>query len=231
MKRKYCIHTMMVPIAAALLTTSASASELSDKLYDFFIDGASVTPGVGFRQAGLKVTRLSDGAEGKIVQRDDEAYFLSYSTRPWYSEKYPNLGLSFIFNISSFNAGRQETGPDVFEDLGTRASGEFIYVAPTIFYQWGEHRYVGRYTRVGLGLGLGMARFNGDVILTSTPDQERISVSSTTTDLKLAPGLLLETRWNHWGLRFTVAGPTLHQDEYDIQVEDMAFNLGYSFVF
>lgn len=40
-----------------------------------------------------------------------------------------------MFNISSFNANKQETSKDVFEDVGTRASGEFLYVVPTAFYQ------------------------------------------------------------------------------------------------
>ena len=86
---KYLRHSnaTIVLIMAALLTSPAGASEFSDGLYNYFIDGASVTLGVGTRQAGLKVTRISDGAEGKIVQRNEEAYFLSNSTKPSYSKK------------------------------------------------------------------------------------------------------------------------------------------------
>lgn len=230
MKYRHQIGNVIAVLTTALMATQAGASEVSAWLYDYFIDGASVTLGVGTRQAGLKVTRLSDDAEGKIVQRDEEAYFLSYSTRPWFSKNYPNLGMSTMFNISSFNADKQEISKDVYEDLGTRTSGAFIYVVPTVFYQWGDYRYVGSYTRVGFGLGLGLARYNGDMILTSTSTQERITLNSR-TKLKVASSFMLESRWNQWGVSLTVAGPALENDEYTIQVEDVAIHLGYSFVF
>ena len=214
-----------------LFSQSASCSELSESLYDYFIDGASIRLGVGVRQSGLKVIRKSDKAEGKLVQRNDEAYFLTYSTKPTFLPVNPNMGYSFMFNISSFDADRQETSVDVFEDLGTRASGQFIYVVPAFFYQWGESRYEGKYTRIGIGLGLGISRFNGDIILDGPSGPETVSLANTRTELKAASGLFIESRWNHWGIRISVAGPTIEDDIYKIQVEDVAVNLGYSFVF
>jgi len=207
------------------------SSELSDDLYDFFIDGASLRLGLGVRQAGLKVTRKSDGAEGKVVQRDEEAYFITYSTKPGFLKSSPSVGYTFMFNLSSFDADQQETSKDVYEDLGTRASGEFLYVVPTVFYQWGESRYEGKYTRIGIGVGLGLTRFNGEVLLSGPSGNETVSLSDTRTKLKAATSFILESRWNHWGIRLSVAGPTQETEEYNIQVEDVALNLGYSFVF
>lgn len=54
------------PLIILIITLSpvnpATASELYDDLYDYYIDGASLRLGIGTRQAGLKVIRKSDDA-------------------------------------------------------------------------------------------------------------------------------------------------------------------------
>lgn len=214
-----------------LMTGTVTASEFSDDLYDLLIDGASLRLGIGTRQSGLEVVRKSDGAAGKLVQRDEKAYFLTYNLKPRFLDSNPNLGYNFLFNLSSFNANLQETSKNVYEDIGTRTSGEFIYVVPTFFYQWGEYRYDGKYARIGIGLGLGLMRFDGNVALTGPSGQETISLANRHTNLRVASSFMLEGRWNHWGIVVSAAGPTLETDEYQIQIEDVAINLGYSFVF
>ena len=231
MNNKSYLKISITLIIALFLMAPATASELADDLYDFFIDGASLRLGVGTRQAGLKVIRKSDSAEGKVVQRNEEAYFLTYSTKPTFLKSLPNLGYTFMFNLSSFDANKQEISNDVYEDIGTRASGEFLYVVPTAFYQWGEHRYEGKYTRIGVGLGLGLMRYKGNVELDGPSGQETITLSDDRTKLRIASSFMLESRWNHWGIIISAAGPTLENDTYQIQVEDVAINLGYSFVF
>ena len=226
------VISIKLPLVFILLFPRAVlSSELSESLYDYFIDGASLRLGFGIRQSGLKVIRKSDKAEGKLVQRNDQAYFLTYSTKPTFLPVNPNFGYSFMFNVSSFDADQQETAVDVFDDLGTRASGQFIYVVPAFFYQWGESRYQGKYTRIGVGLGLGISRFDGNIILNGPSGLETVSLSNTRTELKTASGLFIESRWNHWGISISVAGPTIEDDIYRVQVEDVAVNLGYSFVF
>src|SRR3990172_9058910 len=58
-----------------------------DKAWDYLVDGASITVGTGLRQAEMTVTRKVDGARGKIAERNEQAYFLSYSTRPSFIRK------------------------------------------------------------------------------------------------------------------------------------------------
>ena len=140
-------------LLVSLLPASALAENFSfrDWAYDYFIDGATLKLGAGMRQSGNRVVRLSDKAEGKILDRDEESYFISYSTSPIYAS-IDGLGLTFVFNISGFKADEQEIGRDRFADLGSRARGRFDYVVPTAFYEWGDYRS-GSYTRVGLGMG------------------------------------------------------------------------------
>ncbi len=222
---------LLLPLLLLVPLTNAGADEFSwsDWAYDYFIDGATLKPGIGTRQAGIRVVRLSDEAEGKIVQRNEESYFLQYSTSPiWFSIE--NTGLTFMFNLSGFDADQQEVGRDIFLDLGSRANGRFFYVVPTVFYEWGNY-LSGKYVRLGLGLGAGIASFDGEVILTSTPTNEVVSVDRRSRDITAATSVMLEAHWYHWGLTIQAASPVYETDEYQISVEDISINLGYQFVF
>ena len=202
---------------------------LSTWLYDVLIDGASIRAALGTRQAGVSVHRKSDDAQGKIVQRSTNSWFLSYSTKPTYFS-IDNTGITFIFNISSFDADQQEIANDTFVDLGTRVSGVFYYFVPTVFYEWGDY-YSGTYARLGVGLGLGLAKFSGDVALTSTADDEIVTQTQGRTRFKPAAGVMAELSWKHWSLALEAAGPNYQSDEYETNVEDVSLNLGYRLMF
>ncbi len=215
----------------AFFSGSAAAREMTfnEWAYDYFVNGATLKLALGTRQAGIRVIRNSDKAEGRIVQRNEESYFLSYSTRPIFFS-IENMGLTFVFNFSSFNAGQQEIVRDVFADLGTRASGEFYYVVPTVFYQWGDYTS-GSYARVGIGLGAGVARFSGNVQLTDSAAQDIVSLSQGGASVTFASSFIAEAHWHSWGLTLNVAGPSYETDAFTYNVEDISVNLGYQFVF
>jgi len=201
----------------------------SAAIWDYLTNGSSLTIGIGAREADLTVKRLSDNASGKLVQRNEKSYFLSYSTRPaFFGDSH--FGYDFVFNLSTFRMGQQETAKNVYQDLGTGGSGKFAYVVPTLFYMWGDHRH-GTYFKSGIGLGAGVATFDGDIILTDSATQDRIQFTHKTTELNFASSVVLEGRWNNWGLRFTAAGPSLQQDGYEFQIGDIAVSFGYRFVF
>ncbi len=201
-------------------------------LWDYLYNGASITVGVGTRQAELKVTEKSSGRYGKIAQRDEEAYFLSYSTRPSFIGD-SHFGYTFILNYTTFNMDKQETAKNIYEDLGTRVRGKTAYVVPTLFYQWGEHREKGKFVRLGVGLGMGVAKFNGDIILTDPQPKPLvpIHVSNDSYDLKFAASAFLEARYRHWGIKVSIAGPNYQDETYKYNLSDIAVNLGYSYYF
>jgi hypothetical protein len=201
----------------------------SAAIWDYLTNGSSLTIGIGTREADLTVKRLSDNASGKLVQRNEKSYFLSYSTRPTFFGD-SHFGYDFVFNLSTFRMGQQQTANNMYQDLGTGGSGKFAYVVPTLFYMWGDHRH-GTYFKSGIGLGAGVATFDGDIILTDSATQDRIQFTHKTTELNFASSVVLEGRWNNWGLRFTAAGPSLQQDGYEFQIGDIALSFGYRFVF
>ena len=197
-------------------------------LWDYLYNGASITLGVGTRQAELGVTRKSDDNYGKIVQRDEEAYFISYSTRTTFMGT-TRLAYTFMLNYSTFNLDKQEIGKDDFVALGTQVKGDMAYVVPAVFYQWGEDRYSGTYARIGIGVGMGVTRYRGDIKL--FPSGEIVTLSDRTYDLNFAYGAFAEARFRHIGIKISAAGPTFEDDLYKYNVSDIAISLGYQFYF
>jgi hypothetical protein len=233
-KREYCRG--LISLLALGITFQAAAQDeppapksYSEAIWDYLTNGASLTVGMGGREADLTVKRLSDNASGKLVQRNEKSYFLNYSTRPIFFDD-SKFGYDFVFNLSTFHMSQQEVAKNTYQDLGTGGSGKFAYVVPTLFYMWGDHRQ-GTYFKSGVGLGAGIATFDGDIILTDSATQDRVQFSHKTTELRLASSLVLEGRWNNWGVLITAAGPSLQQDGYQFQLGDIAFSFGYRFVF
>jgi hypothetical protein len=219
---------LLILICLPLSAQSADDS-FSAWLYDYFIDGASVKLGTGTRQSGISVQRSSDGAEGKIYQVRENSFFYSYSTSPIYFS-FKRTGLTFSFNATSFNADQQQVGNDKFVGLGSRVNGSSYYFVPTVFYEFGYYR-TGRFARIGAGLGAGFARFNGDVVLTSTNNNESVTLKRDSTDITFATSLIVEAFWEHFGLTLQYAAPRYETSDYAISVEDISLSLGYNLVF
>ena len=232
--RGYC-HGVILFLTFVSVSRAATPDDpavqatYSAMIWDYLTKGASLTIGIGGREADLTVKRLSDNANGKLVQRNERSYFLSYSTRTTFFDD-SRFGYDFMLNLSTFHMNQQETRKNVYQDLGTGGSGKFAYVVPTIFYLWGDQRQ-GTYFKSGIGLGAGLATFDGDIILTSSPTQDRVHFSHKSTRLSLASSLVLEGRWNNWGILLTGAGPDFQQDGYEFQLSDIALNLGYRYAF
>ena len=228
-------RAIIFPFAFGAISPALAADEppapksYTAVIWDYLATGSSLTVGIGGREADLTVTRLSDNASGKLVQRNERSYFLSYSTRPIFFGE-TKFGYDFVFDLSTFHMGQQQTANNVYQDLGTGGSGKFAYVVPTLFYMWGDHRQ-GTYFKAGIGLGVGIATFDGNIVLTDSTTQEQVTFSNKSTDLHFASSLEMEARWKNWGILITAAGPSLQQNGYEYQLGDIAFSFGYRFTF
>jgi len=236
---KYCKALILfLSIATRVDAETADSSSASDvitdpnisssaKIWNFLTTGASLTIGIGGREADLTVTRLSDNASGKLVQRKERSYFLNYSTRPGFF-KDSRFGYDIMFNLSTFDMDQQEVSNSVYKNLGTGGTGKFAYIVPTIFYMWGDH-HRGTYFKSGFGIGAGIATFDGDIILTSTPANDRVQFSHQTTQPSFATSIVVEGRWNNWGMIISGGGPNFKQDGHEFQISDIAVNFGYRY--
>ena len=222
---------------AVLLLAMPAAAFAQDKpdslgawLYDYLVNGASVTVGFGLHQADITVRDKATDAAGQITDRDNTAWFVSYSTRPSFigASKW---GYNFVLGYTTFNAEKQEVAKDTYRDLGTRLHGRVASVVPTLFYQWGEHGRQAAYLRTGLGLGLGVTKYEGDIILNYPANTTPVSVSSGNYDLKVAGSFYLEGRYRHAGFTVVAAGPSYEDDKYRYNVNDISAYLSYTYYF
>ena len=81
-------------------------------------DEAHLRVGYGVVQWALDVTRASDGATARLVQRDNSAVFISYGSKPSFF-KDTNFGYTFMVNYVDFSMTKQSIPGDKFADLGT----------------------------------------------------------------------------------------------------------------
>jgi hypothetical protein len=203
-----------------------------NKLWNYMTDEANLTLGYGILEADLTVKRKSDGANATMSQRDTSTIFLVYSTRPSFF-KDSNFGYTFMINYVAFDMGEQEISRNEFANLGTHVTGSMIYAVPTLYYQWGEHRYTGRFVRLGVGAGVGAATYSGTVQLTGSqvPGGEIVHTSNSSYEPRLALSNFLEARWNHFGISMSYVAPRIYGDNYDIKVSNFSVNVGYTYYF
>ncbi|HUJ17603.1 MAG TPA: hypothetical protein VL197_06390 [Nitrospirota bacterium] len=200
-------------------------------LWNSVTDEAHITVGYGILETDLKINRKSDGASATMAQRDTSAIFLSYSTASSFF-KDSNFGYSFMVNYVNFDMGEQEISRNEFVNLGTHISGQMIYAVPTLFYQWGEHRYKGKFVRLGVGAGLGAATYSGTVQLSGSQiPGEIVYTANKSYAPRLALSDFLEARWHHFGIVVTYAAPRIYGDTYDIKVSNFSVNIGYTYYF
>ncbi len=190
-------------------------------------DEAHINVGYGIVQWKMDLKRSSDGATATMVQRDDSAIFVSYGSKPSFF-KDSHFGYTFMVSYVGFDMKKQSVSGDQFSDFGTEVQGYLVYAVPTLYYQWGEHRYKGRFVRLGLGVGAGAAQYRGTVRLSTG---EVIYTAKQNFEPRLAVTNFLEARWNHIGISFSYASPRIYGDGYDIRVSGFSANIGYAYYF
>lgn len=206
----------------------ASQINLSDKLLNYLTDGASITAGIGGRSTSADVTRQGTEDHGKMIENVEDALFLTYNTKASYFGK-SNAGYAWLFNLSTFNLKDQELANNQTVNLGTEVEGHFAYAVPTFFYNIGD-RYRGHFLRTGIGLGIGLADFKGDVILTeSFQTNDRVDISNGTSNVFFALGLFIDYQWNNFTIRIASAGPNINYNGYEINIADSSVMLGLTY--
>ena len=216
-----------VVVSTETTTSSAPRAGFVGWVWKELTDEASLTVGYGTMKWALDIKRTSDGASGRLVQRDDSSLYVSYSTKPFFFED-SNFGYTVMFNYHDFDMTKQEIANDQFADFGTEVHGYVVYAVPTLYYQWGEHLRKGRFVRIGFGAGVGAARFSGTVRLSTG---EIVHTSQRDIEPRLALSNFLMARWNHIGIQFSFASPRVYGDGYDAKVRDASIYATYTFNF
>lgn len=224
--------TTLIGVTPVTLAVTESPHESGDEqfvqwLWNYLTDGASVTAGIGGRSIKIEVTEQSSGDHGVIAENKEDEIFLLYSTRASYFGDSA-VGYAWLLNLSTFNLEEQEVSGSAV-DLNTNVDGYFASVVPTLFYNIGD-RYRGHYLRAGVGIGLGVARFEGEVVLTdsSQPD-DRVHITNGSSDVFTALGVFLDYQYENFALRLSSSGPNLNQNGYDINITGTSLVFGYTY--
>jgi hypothetical protein len=206
----------------------SSDEKFSTWLWDYLTVGASITAGIGGRIVTIDVTRQGTNDRGKIIENKENELFLLYSTKASYFGE-SNFGFAWLLNLSTFHLNEQEiSGGDVV-NLGTEVNGIVASTVPAFFYNIGD-RHRGHYLRAGIGLGVGVAKFDGDIILTeSSILNDRVSISNGTSNIFTAFGVFIDYQWGSFAIRASTAGPNLTYNDYDINVSGTSLVLGYTY--
>lgn len=190
-------------------------------------DEAYLRAGYGVVQWAMDIQRASDGASARLVNRDDDAVFVSYGSKPNFIGD-SKFGYTFMVNFVDFSMKRQTIPGDEFADVGTEVDGYLLYAVPTLYYQWGERGDRKKFIRLGAGVGLGAARFSGTARLSTG---EIIQTQKHSFEPRLALSNFLEARWNHIDFSISYASPRIYGDGYDIRVSDFSASVGLVFYF
>ncbi len=205
-----------------------SDEKFSTWLWNYLTVGASITGGFGGRSVTIDVTRQGTDDQGKISENKDNELFLLYSTRASYFGD-SNVGFAWLLNLSTIHLKEQEISGGNTVNLGTKVNGYFATMVPAVFYNIGD-RYRGHYLRAGIGLGIGVAKFDGDIVLTESSQlNDRVNISNGTSNIFTAFGVFIDYQWKNFALRLSTAGPNLNYNGYDINVSGTSLVFGYTY--
>ena len=214
-------------VVLALLSGASQAEGLMTRTWRGLTDEAYLRAGYGVLEWSMDIQRASDGASARLVNRDDDAIFISYGSKPNFIGE-TKFGYTFMVNFVDFNMKRQTIAGDEFADVGTEVDGYLLYAVPTLYYQWGERASRKKFIRLGAGVGLGAARFSGTARLSTG---EVIQTQKHSFEPRLALSNFLEARWNYLDFSISYASPRIYGDGYDIKVSDFSASVGLVFYF
>lgn len=187
--------------------------------------------------------------QGALTEEMQTSPSIHFETPYYYFNNDPasKTGWYIELGYSSFAVSKQEIGDensDVLVDMGTSVTGRYLYLTPVAFYNFGDLNIkqgcglslsttdaCGQSFKFGIGIGIGYLQAKGDIILTETPGQERVSID--TNEIGSTIVVLMEYRLNNWMLRargnFPTAVDEVTQTEHEIY--EFAMDVGLAITF
>ena len=218
----------------SLFTTSfllANEISLKDKNENWFLDGYSVTVGLSVQEITLNYYKKNDDSDpaGVMTNGMDVTYLFRVFS-PFQVSASGKWGYFFETGFSSFNMTLQNIGNNE-KDLGTSVKGKYAYITPIAFYLLGpipknENKLS---IIIGVGIGAGYLKASGNMILTEDGSNNKINIDESGFDL--AASLLIEARYNHFGVRIYGGGPTLYYGNNSLSAVEFAVDIGYIYTF
>jgi len=196
------------------------------RLWHWLTDEAYGSIHVGLVEWTMDITRPSDGARARMVQRDERALSIGYGTKPTFFGE-TNFGYTVLAGWVRFDMKKQEIPGDDFASIGTEVTGNMFYAVPAVYYQLGDRARSRRFIRLGLGVGAGAADYTGTVRLSNGQTVR----TGQSYEARLATTQYLEGRWDHFSLKLDYASPRIQGGDYDIRVSGLSAKIGLVYYF
>lgn len=153
---------------------------------------------------------------------------------PYHYFHNSNAGYYVNYNIKHFDFNKQDTSitsTGINEvNLGTSVSGYNVYAFTSFFYNFGDRFIVtddNKSLKLGIGIGLGYLKADGDIILTEQSGSPLVDINIS--DVGLAFGLYIDYRYGPWVFRLEGFSTEARQDSIHFEYMTIPLQIGYSY--
>lgn len=230
---KATLTTAIILLFFSLVAPRVATADNAGTGFDgHWFDGYRLDVGLSVKQLTFDVYKSEEtDTLGTLSGEFVTTVFLTFGSPYKYCGE-SNAGYYFQYGFSNFSMNTQEVDlEDV--DLGTSAKGFFVYATPVFFYNFGDKHFVdgkGKAFKAGFGIGLGYLTAKGDIIFTNTTSETHtFDISSDV--LSMAYYVLFDFRVNNWIFRAYGGGPEITTKDFDYNLFDFSFDIGYTFCF
>lgn len=140
-----------------------------------------------------------------------------------------SIGYYFEFGIDTYDVERHdEWGLVTKQIIKTSTSGEYLYITPTVFYNFARNRSSDWSLKVGVGIGFGYLSLDGTIIVNrqSGPSIESVHGS----DLSYSTGVIFRFEYKNLFIEAKEFKPTGKIDGLDLELQLPVFTVGYRFI-
>jgi hypothetical protein len=218
--------------ATAPETTSVSITDLAMSK----LEKASLTLGLAYTQVTYKTTHANAIGNTQITDNGAPSPIIELNSSEKILKSWPmHVGSAIIgwdINASaSYFDTRYQLINSAFrgQNIGTKVSGGYIGVAPTLFLKMGP-LYPGSniYWKVGYGIGPGLFQGHGTALFNTPQGGVINNVGSSSAEFALYNAANWQLQVGHW--YFDIMGKwLLPQDSHHTSLESYGFGLAYRF--
>ncbi len=222
---------------AANSTLASPSAGLTD-LGMFKLENKSFTLGLAYTQVTYKTTHANASGKTQITDNGAPSPIIELSSSEKLLKSWPmrtgsaTIGWDITASASIFDTHDQLINSAFRgQDIGTKVSGGYIGVAPTVFLKVGPlYPDSEIYWKVGYGIGPGLFRGSGTASFNTPSGTTVENVGSTSATFALYNAATWQLQVNHW--YFDIMGKWLQPlDGKRTSLESYGFGLAYRFDF
>jgi len=169
---------------------------------------------------------LESKPEGRLTS--GYSYSLSLTAAaPYQYFGHSNFGYYYELGYSPIDVHEQTVDSGSL-DLGTHVKGEYFYITPILYYNFGSRSPRSNFsTKLGLGYGVGHIRAKGDIVYTR--NNQNVSHPVKLNDWGDSVSILLDVRNEYLFFRAIVNGPIVTTNKVSYSVSDTSVEFGFSY--